>query len=698
METTGSRNWEQRFTRLLYYPGDDEETMLSKRVWIGLAFTAFALGAILLLICLVNRFHALTLLTAVFTVFFLVCILLFFRVKRQIQLFFYVSEIFKVLYSFGAVVITGGIIQSGGLVFVGMAGIFFALVFPEPEKVWFLLLLYLSTLATEVLLQPYLVPLVRFSSFQNLLFFVLTLTGAVLSLFFFIRTFIKERARFRKLETEKLRALDAAKSHFFTNISHEFRTPLTVILGMSDELREEPGRLIKRNSKKLLRLVDQLLDLSKLEAGTIPTQYAQVDVVMELKYLLESFHSMAEGKRIKLQFSSDPEALWMDIDPEKMENIIGNLIDNAIKYTPEGGEVRVHLKILPGERLLVRVEDTGIGIPLQYQEQVFSRFFRVGEWPVEGAGIGLAIVREYVKLLDGQIEMTSRQGEGTTFSLYFPIRQNAPRKTKAPLPEEQETGASLSQEGRDESQAQLLIIEDNTDVVHYLKNFLRGKYQLSVAHDGAEGITLALEEVPDIIISDIMMPKKDGVEVCQTLKNDIRTNHIPIILLTAKADTASRIAGLEAGADAYLAKPFNRQELEVELAKLLRIRELLREKYRQPVPPETNGPPPGLNERFLHDLRQCLERHYQEEEFGIKALHTLLDMSSTQLHRKLTALTGMPASHYMRSFRLEKARELLRTTRMTIADVAFAVGFRDPLYFSRAFSQQYGLSPSEDRG
>jgi YesN/AraC family two-component response regulator len=205
--------------------------------------------------------------------------------------------------------------------------------------------------------------------------------------------------------------------------------------------------------------------------------------------------------------------------------------------------------------------------------------------------------------------------------------------------------------------------------------------------------------IPDIIISDIMMPKKDGLEVCRALKSDFRTNHIPIVLLTAKTDMDSRIAGLETGADSYLAKPFNRRELEVELKKLTTLREMLKRKFgrsfAQPLPA---GPPKGLNERFLYDVRQCLERHYEEEEFGIKALCSLIGVSRTQLHRKLIALTGLSASYFIRSYRLEKARELLLTTRMTVAEVAYAVGYKDSYYFSRTFSEEFGISPSGARG
>ncbi|MBK8702331.1 MAG: response regulator [Saprospiraceae bacterium] len=479
---------------------------------------------------------------------------------------------------------------------------------------------------------------------------------------------------------------------------------------MADQLQENPARqageevrLIKRNAKKLLRLVNQLLDLSMLEAGSLSAKYAQADVALQMKYLLESSHSLADAKHISLHYSSDYDELWMDTDPEKLENIVSNLLDNAIKYTPEGGQVRLHLRLLPadndlGPRLLIQVEDTGIGIPPKYWDQVFNRFYRVGDSHAEGTGIGLAIVRDYVRLLDGHIEFDSKVGEGTTFSVYLPVSNAFPRVIPDPEADAaEETNTPEAPEKAVIGKPHLLIVEDNPDVVHYIENLLRGKYQVQIARDGEEGIGMALELVPDIIISDIMMPKKDGIELCKSIKNDFRTNHIPIILLTAKADIGSRIGGLEAGADAYLAKPFNRQELEVELVRLIRLREMLKQQYRHPITPESNNKPLGLNDRFLRDVHQILERHFHEEEFGIKALYSKLGMSSTQLHRKLTALTGMPASQYIRTFRLEKARELLRNTRMTVSEVAYAVGFADPLYFSRVFTRQFGHSPSESR-
>ncbi len=720
--------------RLLYQPGDDEEIMLSKRVWFGIATSSCLLGLIALAVYWWLSLEILVFLMAGFSAFFLVSIVLFLRVRNRIEAFFVTSEVFKILFSFVAVILTGGILTSGGFVFIGFAGIIFSLVFPRPEKARFILLLYLTVLTLEAILQPILRPVAVFSPEENRVLFVLYFMASLMPLYAFVRAFMRERMRFRQLETEKLRALDAARSRFFSNISHEFRTPLTVILGMADKIRaeadpklEDAAHSIRRNGRKLLRLVEQLLDLSRLEAGALEAHYEHADVIAQLKYLLESFHSVAEGKGICLQFSAKQEELWMDIDAEKMEHLVGNLLDNAIKFTPQGGKVELSVEMfsgrdvslpgsaidLPGRQgeradllpfenfLLVAVRDTGIGIPPEHQSRIFDRYYRVGEWPTEGAGIGLAMAREYARLFGGAIEVASQPGEGSAFFVFLPIRNQAPRLVSVPgpaAPEREVRSSAPKALEKTASRSRLLLIEDNEDVIRYLSQFLEKTYDLIAAHDGEEGINLALSRVPDIIISDIMMPKKDGLEVCRTLKADFRTNHIPIILLTAKSDRDSRVRGLECGADAYLAKPFDRKELEVELETLLKLRETLRRKYQHGfVSPLPENKPSGLNERFLFDLRRRLETHYQEETFGIKALCAQMGISRTQLHRKLIALTNKPASHFIRSFRLEKARELLRTTRMTVAEVAYAVGFKDPLYFSRVFSRQFGLSPSEAR-
>lgn len=713
--------WNRWLVRFIYAPGDDEEVLLTKNIWAGVVTSTFFLGLMVMAVYGCLGLYILVYLMAGFCAYLLTIMLVYLHIRKHAEEFFVATEIFKMLFAFAAVLITGGILHSGGFVFIGFAGIYFALLFPDPGKVRFLLLLYLTTVVLEALLQPYVTPLVQFSDAENLTLFVLYFIATAVTLYFFIRIYNRERMRFRKLEAEKLRSLDAARSHFFTNISHEFRTPLTVILGMADEIRatsaqkaDYAAHLIQRNGKKLLRLVNQLLDLSKLEAGHLTAHYVQDDVVTELRYLLESFHSLAEAKNIRLHFSSQTHEIPMDFDLEKLEHLAGNLLENAVKYTPAGGEVWLKVERLAavpssltatleaGPCLLLQIKDTGIGIPPEHLGRIFDRFYQVGEWPTEGSGIGLAMVREYVRLFGGHIEVDSRPGEGSVFSIYLPIKNTAPRRVSSngspPLEAWKKVERFWPKSNTAASHPRLLIIEDNPDVIYYLQNFLHEDFDVKIAFDGERGIELAIEKIPDVIISDIMMPKKDGLEVCRVLKNDFRTNHIPIILLTAKTDVASRIAGLEAGADAYLAKPFNRQELEVELKKLTALRETLKRKFShslaQPLPP---SPPKGLNERFLYDVQHCLEKHFPDEDFGIKELCSMTGVGRTQLHRKLMALTGQPASHFIRSFRLEKARELLRTTRMTVAEVAYAVGFKDSYYFSRTFSQEFGLSPSEAR-
>lgn len=713
---------EQWLNHILYYPGDDEEALLSKKIMFIVGGSTAGLGLMVMAVYEVLGHTLLAFMMIGFSAFIVGLLGVFLRIKRHTEAFFIGLEVFKILFSFAGVVVTGGILQSGGIVFVGMAGIFFALVFPNPQKVRYLLYLYLGTLLVEMLLQPKLVSLVQFTAAENLSLFVLYLTVSVLTMYAFIRIFVKERIRFRQAEAEKLRELDTAKSRFFTNISHEFRTPLTVILGMADQL-EEKGvnrdknslHLIRRNGRKLLRLVEQLLDLSKLESGHLSAHYTQADIATELRYLLESFHSLAEAKKIQLHFSSAPEEILMDFDAEKLEHLVGNLIDNAIKYTPSGGEVQLEAALLPelpqhlaalmdkGPCLHISVADTGIGMAPEHLGRIFDRFFQAGEWPTEGAGIGLAMVKEYTQLFKGHIEVESSPGRGSAFSLYLPVHREAPLSAPAAAKTPSEA-ADADAETLDSSPAaharhyRLLIVEDNPDVIHYIQHFLQDNFELLTAYDGEQGVAIAVERVPDIIVSDIMMPKMDGLQLCRTLKADFRTNHIPIVLLTAKTDLGSRIAGLEAGADAYLAKPFHRRELMAELKKLTALRETLQYKYgARPGGALPQTPPIGLNERFLYDVQQCLEKHYAEEDFGIQALCARTGVSRTQLHRKLMALTGRPASHYIRAFRLEKAKELLRTTRMPVSEVAYAVGFKDAYYFTRAFTQQYGRPPSVAR-
>ena len=529
---------------------------------------------------------------------------------------------------------------------------------------------------------------------------------------------IRQAAQARELSeaNRQLQELDRLKAEFFTNISHEFRTPLTVIAGMASQVENKPERwlrpgtqMIRRNADNLLQLVNQILDLRKLEADKLELHLVQGDVVRYLRYILESFYVMAEEKGIRLHFQSAYTELIMDHDPEKLLRILSNLLSNALKFTPQGGDI--HLLLEPvshdgnstqDEHLRIRVRDSGAGIPAEHLPHIFDRFYQAPTPEGSaGTGIGLALVRELVRRLQGTIEAHSEPGRGTVFTIHLPIRRTAPLSKAEPPADKDYPPATIAEtepEVASDDRPTLLIIEDHADVRQYLRACLEESYRLSVAGDGQEGVDKARDQIPDLIVSDVMMPEMDGLEVCQTLKSDPRTSHIPIVLLTAKADLDSRIAGFRRGADAYLAKPFERTELLARLQNLLELRANLQARYRSPgdLPP---GDPQELQpeDEFITQVRETVEEHLDDEYFGIPELCRAIGMSRTQLHRKLKALTGRPTSHYLRAIRLAKARELLRTTSLNISEVAFEVGFRDPKYFTRTFVQEFGEAPTEMR-
>ncbi|MCB0854730.1 MAG: response regulator, partial [Bacteroidetes bacterium] len=399
----------------------------------------------------------------------------------------------------------------------------------------------------------------------------------------------------------RLREMDAFKSRFFTNISHEFRTPLTVIKGINQQIQKQPEKwqdrgheLIEQNSNQLLNLINQILELRKLESGSLTFTLIHGNIIPHLQYIAESFHSLAENKNIEIHFQSEEPEMNMDYDPEKITRIIANLIANAIKFTPDEGKVFLHVKELPKEGLLeIKIEDTGVGIPSEKLPYIFDRFYQAESDNTrsgEGTGIGLALVKELVSLLEGEIFVNSTPDKGTIFTIHLPVKRSLagsdPSQTNSqiisenlhsisPFPVWASTGFDPEND-----RPSLLIVEDNPSLVEYLTSCLEDLYQIDVARNGQEGIDKALEVIPDLIISDVMMPLKDGLEVCNTLKKDPRTSHIPIILLTAKADIESRLAGFTYGANAYLTKPFNQQELLIRMKNLLDERLNLQARYQ----------------------------------------------------------------------------------------------------------------------
>jgi signal transduction histidine kinase/ligand-binding sensor domain-containing protein/DNA-binding response OmpR family regulator len=537
--------------------------------------------------------------------------------------------------------------------------------------------------------------------------------------------------RLAENETQRLRELDAFKSRLYTYITHEFRTPITIIQGMLDAFRDSPQEphrkavaMIQRNSARLLNLVNQMLDLARLESGSMKLNLEQNDLMAFLKYVTESFQSLAAGKNLQLTFFGEPESCLMDYDPDKMMKVLSNLLSNAVKFTPEGGEIKVHAAVSgdePKPVLLLKIADTGVGIDPEALPHIFNRFYRVEKaskgLPAqkgEGSGIGLALTRELVHLMNGYIEVTSTPGAGTEFIIRLPISQNAPLAAAGPAtniqnlavlagPEEKANRQEPPAKGKQGSPL-VLIIEDNPDVVHYLRSCLEAEYHIIVAVDGQEGVEKAIEKTPDLIVSDVMMPKKDGFEVCAELKNDERTSHIPIVLLTAKAAIEDRIEGLERGADAYLAKPFHREELLVRLKKLLELRRKLQGYYLRLAGQSTDNteapamaPEQKTEDTFVQRVREVVNQHLLDTDFSVEQLCREMAMSNSQLHRKLTALTGYSASRFIRYIRLTQAKTLLRDTDDPVVNIAYDSGFSDPNYFSRSFKKEFGITPSDFR-
>lgn len=534
-------------------------------------------------------------------------------------------------------------------------------------------------------------------------------------------------------EARRLRELDLLKTRLYTNITHDFRSPLTIILGMAEQVVEDPQewfregmQAIQRNGRHLLILVDQMLGLHRLESGKMELNMINGDIVSYMKYLIEAFHSYAGTKNIRLYFQAEPPELIMDYDPEKVLQILSNLLSNAIKFSPEGGEVSVVVE-KQGKLARIRVKDTGIGISEDQLPFIFDRFYqapapphsprsKAGDGsPKTGAGIGLAITRELIKLLDGDISVKSQAGKGTEFTIHLPITQQAAPMDKAiPSAIKKEISSFLQAIGpgmelEDEGDAPgglplALIIEDNPDVVFYLKACLQKEYRLKVAANGENGIRKAIEMVPDIIISDVVMPGKDGFEVTRALKKGLLTSHIPIILLTAKADVASRIEGLGQGADVYLAKPFHKEELLVRMKKLLELRQSLRAHYLSLAETASSGPTPREGEKegsaeslFLKKIHAVIEDHLTDPKLNVDRLCLEMAMSHSQLHRKLTALTGYSPNRFIRYIRLTKAKTLLIETDMPVNFIAYDTGFNDPGYFSRAFRKEFDATPVDFR-
>ena len=552
------------------------------------------------------------------------------------------------------------------------------------------------------------------------------LTG--IGLLYLLYRFLLNR-QMAQQENQQLRELDLVKSRLYTNITHEFRTPLTVISGIADQLKEdtESKSIIKRNSDQLLNLVNQMLDLRKIESGSIRMQNKQGDIVKFIRYLTESLKSYAEMKSLKVHFLSNEKSLMMDFDREKIIRIHSNLLSNAIKFTQEGGNIYVQLRIEnnPGvDQFVMIIRDTGVGIPKEKIPHIFDRFYQVDDSSTrigEGTGIGLTLVAELVKAMQGKIMVKSIEGEGSSFEIHLPISNLAEIEDDMSLQQISNTAMIsmatagmdkeefLLTEGGEDTRQTILIVEDNADVIHYLIQCLKSEYSIEIAMNGEEGIEKAFAYIPDIIVSDVMMPIKDGLELCQTLKLDERTSHIPITLLTAKADIEAKLEGLGHGADAYLSKPFHKDELLITLQKQLELRKRLHARFSQFSDPilttnQTSSQHPLTAEinleqedAFLKKIRDLVEKDISNAEINTVVLVRSLGMSRSQIFKKVKALTGKSPSIYIRSIRLHHAHEMLKSSDLNVSEVAYAVGFKSPVYFSNMYLEEFGNRPNETR-
>ena len=514
-------------------------------------------------------------------------------------------------------------------------------------------------------------------------------------------------------EAERLKELDSLKSKLYTNITHEFRTPLTVIMGVNSQLKnnKKEKELIHRNSNSLLQLINQMLDLAKAEEGKLMLNLVNKDIINYLRYLTESFLSAAETKKIRLTFYTEEESFFMNYDERKIQHIIQNLLSNAIKFTPEYGKIIIHTKVIEIETipcLQLTVKDSGIGISEADLPFIFDRFYQSDNSSTRkagGTGIGLALTKELINLMEGKINVLSQIGKGSKFILQLPtnIKQdrtaveiNPPSEVirekgiafNKPEVLTNETSTIKSYEEFSFLKPLLLIIEDNEDVMAYLQTCLEKVYEIALAKNGRVGIEKAIEIIPDIIISDVMMPEKDGFEVTQILKQNAITSHIPIILLTAKATQENKLKGLKYGVDAYLMKPFNKEELLIRLEKLIELRNRLQKYYTERYVFFNEAITPKIHNSetiFINQLYQIINENLSEPDFSVPQIAQILNMSQIQVYRKLKALVGKTPSQYIRSIRMEKAMHLLKKTNMNISEIAYDLGFSDPNYFSRTF-------------
>ncbi len=534
---------------------------------------------------------------------------------------------------------------------------------------------------------------------------------------------------------EEVLELTHSRLVFFTNISHELRTPLTLIADPVEMLLEDTGirgksrellKMVQRNALALQQLVSNILDFRKIQNGKMELKLYRFDIVKTLTMWVGDFQLTAERKQIRLHLDVDDlkGSHEMIADQEKISRIVFNLLSNALKYTPAGGEIFVSLKD-EGANLRLDVKDTGKGISQDEADKIFERFFQA-KGAASGTGIGLALVKSFVELHHGEARVESELGKGSDFIVVIPREQegdsqvihndvdivdnsvNASASTGKNVVDEsvlqyiddgdRSRGKVQQLVSENTNRPTVLVIDDNTDIRQYERTLLQDEYIVLEAADGKEGLAVALKEVPDLVICDVMMPVMDGLELTEQLKTNTATSHIPVIMLTAKNLEEHRAEGYEHGADSYITKPFHSKVLLARIENLLRQRQLLKNLYQGTKEAEKEISEAHLEDRdkqFLRQLQAIIQQNLSDSEFGVEDMGQQIGLSRVQLYRKVKAMTGSSVVDLLRKARLAKARRLLETRSMSVSEVAYEVGFSAPSYFTKCFKEEYGMLPGD---
>ncbi len=544
----------------------------------------------------------------------------------------------------------------------------------------------------------------------------------------------KSQLRFERIKQAQIEKLNQTKLEFFTNISHEFRTPLTLIIGPIENLLENEKlshhykktlNLMSRNAHRLLRLVNQLLDLRKIEKGNLNLQARESDLVHFVGEIFQAFEELAKRKNISYEFVKNVDELIMYFDHDKLDKILFNLLSNAFKFTMSNGQICLIIKSIsngsgdyPNGNVQIIVEDNGKGMSPHVLDQIFERFYQEPEAVgsiQKGTGIGLSLTKSLVEIHHGKIQVESKKGEGSVFTVTLPLGKShlsedeiaITENTKTivdehqPLVYEEYEETSFLNTGdkeADENAPLILLVEDNDDVRSYIKSGLKDKYRIAEAENGKEGLEKTHNLMPDLIISDVMMPEMDGITFCKKIKTELVSCHIPVILLTAKTSIEHRIEGLETGADSYIPKPFNPRHLLVRVQKLIELRLILKDKFKN----DMNFEPidmaiTSVDKKFLNKAVELIKQKISDTDLGVETLGNEIGMSRGHLYRKLKGLVGQTPSEFIRTIRLKQAAHLLTNEDIPVSEVGYLVGFTSPSYFSSCFNKQYGLTPTQYR-